>query len=153
MKAACSNALKPQNCKDIVVNAVNPKFKAFNRPFLLAFLVGLITTGMTIALVGAMMNQCEDASFVATNFKEFDAEASKIGSGFLDQSCVHRVLRPVVNAANGAKSSAVEYQECWYHPGQQLNDWNGAREPRRLLAWRIFSAAVVRWTAMGHNKQ
>jgi len=125
-KPCCSNALQPQKCKEIVINAVNPKFKAFNKPFLLAFLVGLITTGMTLALVSVMMNQCEDASLVATNFKEFDAEASKIGSGLWDQSCIQRVLRPVVNAADGAKSSAVEYQECWYHPGQQLNDWNGA---------------------------
>jgi len=58
--------------KSFVVKQVNPKFKEYNKPFLLAVIVGTITLGLTSVLFWMMANQCNDVtvSDAQNNFED-----------------------------------------------------------------------------------
>ena len=118
-------ALDPEACKSAVVDLVNPKFKNYSKPFLLAALVGTSTAFFTFGL------------FLAV----YESPCSTEDENWTDQELTYLYKRMAVGEpwnANGKPWVDCYYWfyrarlRCFAHwRPQSSSGYNGSAQPRR----------------------
>merc|ERR1712054_737836 len=104
-----------EKAKDIFVNAINPKFKSYSKPLLLAATVGLLQLLFVLVLYsGMMLNTSENSATVnAADLEVFLNEAGP--------SCIHGKLGFLslywITGDDGDQTQHIRYSSCFLPSG------------------------------------
>jgi hypothetical protein len=55
--------------KKLFIDLVNPKFKSFNKPMLLAIIIGFLTTATFAGMYAGMVSQCTVLTFTGSMYR------------------------------------------------------------------------------------
>lgn len=108
---------KPQRCTDKIVDLVNPKFKTFSRPLMLAIVVGALTLVLTLFLFQLMMEAGVTTASGDTTQQDIDTFVKEVGPTCI----VHPQSRlDIYYITNGdMETPAIRYSNC-YLPEEEL---------------------------------